>query len=88
MQQYIGSFEITMHGIDLMQPFEAIQYLFQEGGCLILSQPFLLVEIHLQISSVTILHSDELCAFCGEAVGEFDDVLVFALSQHFDFSAD
>jgi hypothetical protein len=49
-----------MHGVDFMESFEPVDDLFEEGGGLIFCEAFLDLKILLKISSVAVLHSDEL----------------------------
>jgi hypothetical protein len=59
IEQYIGSLEISVHGIHLMQSLESVDDLFKEGSGFILCQSALLLEVALKISTVAALHDNE-----------------------------
>lgn len=88
MQQYVCYLEIPMHGIDLVKTSEAIKNLLEESSGLVLCQSLLAFQILLQITSVAILHTDELSTLGTKRVNKADDIFIMALPQNSDFSLD
>jgi hypothetical protein len=70
-----------MHGVDFMESFEPVDDLFEEGGGLIFCEAFLDLKILLKISSVAVLHSDELSSLWAEGIDVSNDILIVAFLE-------
>ena len=68
-----------------MQAFESINDLFKEGCSLVLGQTFLFLQIFLEITAIAVLHDDADALIWMELINQSDDIIVFALSEYFDF---
>ena len=88
MDKHVCDFKVSMHGIDLMESSETIENLFQEGRCLIFSQPLFFVKIDFQISSVAKLHCNKLSFFSTERVNIANHILIMTFLQNSNFSLD
>ncbi len=88
VEEHICEFEITVHGIDLMQSFEAVDNLFEESSGLVLGESALLIKVALKVSTVAVLHNNKDAPLRGEVVYEANDVLIFALLKHTHLSLD
>ena len=88
MEEYVGKFKVTMHGIDLMKAFEAVEDLFEKADGLVLWDSAMFFAVLFQIASVTELSDDEDIIAGAERVSKSDDVLVFDLLEDFDLGFD
>jgi hypothetical protein len=88
MEEYIGKFKVTMHGIDLMKAFEAVEDLFEKADGLVLWYSAMFFAVLFQIASVTELSDNEDIITGTERVSESDDILVFDLLEDFDLGFD
>lgn len=86
MEEDIGYFEVSMHGVDFVQALKSINDLLEEGSCLVLGQTLLLLQIFFEITAIAVLHDDADALVGMELINKSDDIIVLALSEDFDFS--
>lgn len=85
MQQDVSDFEVSMHGIDFMQPSKSVNDLFKEDSGFILCESFLFIQVMFKIPSITILHSNALSLFGTEIVDEPNNIFVMTFFEYSDF---
>jgi hypothetical protein len=76
MEEHIGKFKVTMHGVDLMKAFEAIEDLFEKVEGLVFGDSAMFFAVGFQISSITEFSDDKDVIAGAERINKSDDILV------------
>lgn len=87
MKKDIGKFKVSMHGIYLMQPFEPIQYLFQEKNSLALTCLLVPHQKLLKVPSIAELSHNKKKFPSLKRLNKANDIHILTALQNSNFSS-
>ena len=74
-----------MHSINFVKSFEPVENLLQKISGFVFGQSFFLFKVTLKVTSVAVLHGDELCFFRNEGIDIANDIFIMALFKNSNF---